>query len=220
MRSKEFLEEKGLPKGCRADTVYILGAIYDDVQQTKSFNLEKIESLREYLSQHRELIDNKQWPIVKVSTIIEKYKEFFDIKEDIKDEEIDYYNFNSLIPNYSLRKIHRDWENKTGVYAIFIDNVLVYIGSTTVSFKERFKQHKDIVKNGSELDVQKVHKEIRIALQNNKPIDFKPIVVVEDLHYLHKQHINEKELKCMELALITALQPMYNIAGVYKPFSF
>ena len=225
MRSKEFLEEQGMPKGCRADTVYILGAIYDDVQKTKNFNVEKIESLREYLNQHRELIDNKEWPIVKTSTIITKYEEFFKFQKEkeavmIQEENIDSLNFNKLIPNYSIRKVHRDWENKTGVYAIFIDNILVYIGSTAVSFKKRFQAHKEIVKNGSGENVQRIHKEIRIALNNNKKVDFQPIVIIEDLHYLYKRHINEKELKCMELALITTLKPIYNVAGVFAPFSF
>ena len=197
-------------------------------KKTKNFNVEKIESLREYLNQHRELIDNKEWSIVKTSTIIKKYKEFFKFQKEKEEEEtvmteeenINSLNFNKLIPNYSIRKVHRDWENKTGIYAIFIDNILVYIGSTTVSFKKRFQAHKEIVKNGSGENVQRIHKEICIALNNNKKVDFQPIVIIEDLHYLYKRHINEKELKCMELALITTLKPIYNVAGVFAPFSF
>jgi hypothetical protein len=31
-----------------------------------------------------------------------------------------------------------DWYNKTGIYGIYSDDILIYIGKTSVSFKKRF----------------------------------------------------------------------------------
>lgn len=122
-----------------------------------------------------------------------------------------------VVKNNVLNK-NLEWENKKGIYGIYIDDCLVYIGSTFKFFKSRFQSHKAKVKG--DVDLQNIHKQIKIALEKNKNVEFKPMVVLEDLSMLHKKTITEKELKCMELALITALKPMYNIEGVLKPYSF
>ena len=62
-RDKNFLVEQGLYEGCREDTCYIIGMIYDEVLGTGIFNTEKIEELRIYLDKHREVINNKDYPI-------------------------------------------------------------------------------------------------------------------------------------------------------------
>ena len=55
-RDKNFLVEKGLYEGCREDTCYIIGMIYDEVIDTGKFDIEKIEELRTYLDKNREVI--------------------------------------------------------------------------------------------------------------------------------------------------------------------
>jgi len=54
----------------------------------------------------------------------------------------------------------------------------------------------------------------------NKKVEFKPLIIIEDLPIKYNREINEDELRCMELALISVLQPIYNIEGVSQPFSF
>lgn len=230
-RDKDFLIEQGLYAGCREDTFYIIGEIYDEVIENKKFDKNKIEKIREYLDKHREVINNATYPISLTSSIITRFNETFitktrqekDNQQKQKEEEIiekqykNSYNIKELLENNSIRRIKTDWENKRGVYGIYIEDNLVYIGSTYNSFKNRFIIHKQAIKGES---TQYVHKQIKEALNNNKKVEFKPIVIIEDLEMLHKRTINEKELKCMELALITAIQPKYNIAGRTQPFNF
>ena len=229
-RDKNFLVEKGLYEGCREDTCYIIGMIYDEVIDTGKFDIEKIEELRTYLDKNREVISNKDYPITLTNSVIKRFKESFLIKEKedkvkIKQEEktvekihCEVYSIQQLLENHSIRKIYTDWENKTGVYGIFVEDKLMYIGSTTVSFKARFLEHKDFLKKKD--DKMYLYKQLTLDLINNSKIEFRPLVIVEDLQMLHKKVINEKELKSMELALITVFQPKYNIAGRLQPFNF
>lgn len=220
-RDKEFLIEKGMYPNCREDVFYIVGILYDEVMETGIINIEKIEELREFLDSHRELIDNKTYSIALPETIIKRFKEsFIDEMYTMNNIETEYqntYNIQQLLENQSIRKISVDWESKTGIYGIFTESKLVYIGSTHESFKARFMAHRAGIKGKS---TQYVHKKIKEDLNNNKRVEFKPIIIIEDLQMMHKKTINLKELKCMELALIVALQPSYNIEGVLKPFSF
>ena len=136
-RDKNFLVERGLYEGCREDTCYIIGMIYDEVINTGKFNVEKIEELRTYLDKNREVISNKDYPITLTDSVIKRFKESFLIKEKedkikIKKEEkvvekihCEVYNIQQLLENHSIRKIYTDWENKTGVYGIFVEDKLI-----------------------------------------------------------------------------------------------
>lgn len=229
-RDKNFLIEQGLYAGCREDTFYIIGEIYDEVIENKKFDEDRIEKIRKYLDEHREIINNATYPISLTSSIIKRFKETFIIKKEKQEKEVkeqkqeiiekqyrNSYNIRELLENNYVRKIKTDWEDKKGVYGIYIEDNLVYIGSTYNSFKNRFIEHKKNIKGES---AQYIHKQIKKALNNNEKVEFKPMVIIEDLEMLHKRTINEKELKCMELALITAIQPKYNIAGRIQPFNF
>lgn len=135
-RNRDFLIEKGLYPGCREDTFYIIGSIYDEVCQNMVF----LQMTFQF--------------------ILEVQKK---------------------------------------------------------SFQYRFTVHKNAVYGEA---TQYIHKQIKIALERNKKIEFKPLIVIEDLSIKYDREISEDELKCMELALISVLQPIYNIEGVSQPFSF
>lgn len=235
-RDKNFLIEQGLYAGCREDTFYIIGEIYDEVIESKKFNFERIEQLREYLDKNREVINNATYSISLTESIVSRFKRVFitgtentnnknkEEKKVVKEEDIeeknnyrDTYNISELLENNAIRKINTGWEDKKGVYGIYIEGTLVYVGSTFDSFKHRFITHKQAIKGEP---TQYIHKKVKEALNNNKSIEFKPLVVIDDLQMLHKRSINAKELKCMELAIITAAQPKYNIAGRLQPFNF
>jgi len=141
-RDKKFLIEKGLYPSCRADTFYIIGSIYDEVCENHYFDYDKIEELRTYLDQHRELIDNATYSIVEAKYIVRKFKESFE-----EEKVASRINLNHLVKKYSIKNNYKEWQKKTGVYGIFIDDTLVYIGSTKNLFnldlaliKERFME--------------------------------------------------------------------------------
>ena len=155
-RDKKFLIEKGMYEGCRADVFYIIGAIYDETMETGIINIQKIEELREYLDKNRNLIGNKDYPIVLTKTIVARIKEnFFNVKKEekikVQKVECDAYHIPDLLENNSIRKVYANWENKTGVYGIFVNDIVVYIGSTVSSFKSRFLEHRGFIKNGGEM---------------------------------------------------------------------
>lgn len=211
-RSRDFLIEKGLYSGCREDTFYIIGSIYDEVCQNHCFDYEKIEELRNHLDQHRELINNATYSIIETKSVIKRFRESF------KEEKIfSWINLSCFVKDKSIKNNYKEWQKKTGIYGIFIDDLLVYIGSTKKSFQYRFTAHKNAVYGEA---TQYIHKQIKIALEMNKKIEFKPLIVIEDLSIKYDRKISEDELKCMELALISVLQPIYNIEGVLQPFSF
>lgn len=224
-RDKEFLVQNGMYKGCREDTFYIIGSIYDEVIETGKFNIEYIEQIREYLDTHREVINNATYNISLTDSIIKRFKEAFinKIPNQVVEQPCNIilkneYNIKELLEDNSIRRIKTEWENKKGIYGIYVNNNLVYIGSTYESFKSRFIVHKGHIKRG-ENDLF-LYRKIREALNNGRNVEFKPIIILEDLKMEHKKTINEKEMKCMEMALIITLQPIYNISGRLKPFDF
>ena len=69
-------------------------------------------------------------------------------------------------------------------------------------------------------DTMYIHKLMREAKKDGLSVYMKPIITLEDLKMEGKKVINNKELECMELALITAYKPIGNIEGRIKPYVF
>jgi hypothetical protein len=105
-----------------------------------------------------------------------------------------------------------------GIYGIYCDDQLVYIGKTDVDFKTRFSHHKDCIINKK--PEQYLHRYL-IMMKENHPdvkITLKPLVNIKDLNTDGK--IGNREIEAMELALITIHQPCCNIEGIKKPYKF
>lgn len=96
-----------------------------------------------------------------------------------------------------------------GVYGIYINNELVYIGMTMRDFETRWQEHIAKIKSGSDelyfyKQLQKYDEEIKLH--------FKVLVDVSD-KVIDKSSFSEDEIKSMEYALIKVLKPKYNLAG-------
>jgi hypothetical protein len=237
-RDKKFLIEKGMYPSCRTDVFYIVGSLYDEVEETGKVNEQRYIELKQYLEEHRkELLDNADYPIAQFATIKKRFKELIPtisfkkvsskkknqsniVDEDKNNQIILSCNFNKMLCKNSLSKrIKTDWANKTGIYGIFEDDNLIYIGKTENSFKDRFYEHKQCVKNNTNNNM-KLYPRIRKGLEEGKEINFLPLIIIEDLEIKNKRSINNKELSCMELALITVFQPECNLEGVVMPYRF
>lgn len=108
-------------------------------------------------------------------------------------------------------------EQKTGIYGIYIENDLVYIGKTMRGFKTRFNEHR----NNYLTEGQYIYSLLREAKKQNKEIIMRPLVVLEDLEIQNSHfNFNNRDLSNMELALITFFQPKGNIEGRLKPYHF
>ena len=97
--------------------------------------------------------------------------------------------------------------NSKGVYGIYLRGELVYIGKTTITFADRFKQHKEGIKKGKDMFLyEQLHNEPA------EDIEMKPIIKIEDLKI--EGAIEDRDIGSMELALITLYQPKFNRSGI------
>ena len=114
-------------------------------------------------------------------------------------------------------KEEQQWSKQTGIYGIYVDDKLIYVGKTLTAFRTRFLSHRrkvnDVNENG------RLYAYLRKAKANNQNIVFKPIIIVENL-LLHKNTIvKDRDLAFMELALIDLYKPICNTQGVYMNYS-
>lgn len=86
-----------------------------------------------------------------------------------------------------------------GVYGIYVEDELIYIGETTTSFEERFLKHLEAVEGKRHR--QLVHWIIRDAKEKGKSARFVPLIDVDELRYKGKR-IDNRDIQAMEYALI------------------
>lgn len=91
------------------------------------------------------------------------------------------------------------------VYGIYADNLLVYIGKTTRTLEERFKEHKQAVESDKE-NVQKIHKLIRKYKSCGVKFTMRELGTAED----------KDSLRYLEQELIYEYQPIGNVEGIIK----
>lgn len=145
-------------------------------------------------------------------------------KEDI-EEAIREVNSTTLVSSIKKRLkesfpnggFQKTSSKRTGIYGIYCDNKLVYIGKTIVDFKVRYKQHLYNLQNDNETYL---YKKLRQYKEKGAIIQLKPLIVLEDLQLKNKKEISNTELECMELALIISYQPELNIEGRLQPYTF
>lgn len=113
------------------------------------------------------------------------------------------------------KKYNSKYSNITGygVYGIFIDDNIIYIGET-LNFKQRFQAHNTCFHCSDKPLYQKMRQE----KENGKQVSIKPLINVEELKTEEK--ITERDLYAMELALITLYKPYYNHEGTIIPYIF
>lgn len=110
---------------------------YDDFIEKRIFDEKEVEKNREYLDKHRELIDDldSSIPIIQRESVLRRLEEIYG--KICPKEERKRLNTKSRVGNY-------------GIYGIYMDDKLVYIGETTRSFEERFKEHKKGLEDNKE----------------------------------------------------------------------
>lgn len=97
-----------------------------------------------------------------------------------------------------------------GVYGIYIDGLLVYIGKTNTTFEKRYKQHLEALNNYEPGGWQQEH--LYAAMRLGKEVKFETLVEANSF--------TNHEIECMEYALITTNKPQYNYQGVVVPYQF
>lgn len=100
-----------------------------------------------------------------------------------------------------------------GIYGLYINKRLVYIGSTQQSFSLRLVQHNQKIGKSTSMLYQCLY-----VNRNHLMLSMKPLIITK--YVRTSQPITSKELGWMELALISAFRPIYNTMGVKANFTF
>lgn len=182
----------------------------------KLFNGEKYEDIYNFINNNRDELSIKKDIILTSEKKCQEYLQLLNEENKIKRDKIinNKIKEDKIITNRKTKK-DKIIDSK-GIYGIYIDDKLIYIGETNKSFKERFQQHKYNMNDPSNLTY--LYRILRSAKQLNKNIQLKPIIVVEDLIINDNMKITERDIKMMELALITLYQPEANIEGRLTPY--
>lgn len=99
-----------------------------------------------------------------------------------------------------------------GVYGIWVNDELFYIGSTMRDFKVRFDEHRE------NLRTRRGELYIYSQIKDEDKVEFGSLVDVSKLQV--DGELSERDIKCMELALIDLYKPKGNLAGVKVKYKF
>lgn len=112
---------------------------------------------------------------------------------------------------FSKRKNYTTSIEEGGVYGVYRNGELIYIGSTT-NFDKRWGEHKRYMKNRDyKLYFYKL-------FEPGDRVEFK--VLIDGSKLEADRMITTTDLKTMEYALITVFNPIGNIAGRVQPFRY
>lgn len=117
-------------------------------------------------------------------------------------------------------KFGKEWERELpqyrkdrGIYGIYCNDELVYIGKTNVAFEKRFAQHWEGIHQGKGMYLyEQLHKE------DYNIITMKSIISLYDIKI--GEELSNRDIESMELALITLYKPKYNRAGVTSDYIY
>ena len=109
----------------------------------------------------------------------------------------------------------------TGIYGIYVDDNLVYIGKTTQTFEKRFLQHKRLMDFPDDSETQyDMYYELAAERAKGSCIQLRPLIIAEYVPYDSLYTLTNRDLESMELALIWCYRPRYNICGIKKPYKY
>lgn len=178
-------------------------AITDEVKELQKGLTKKWYTYSNYKIEELKYLNGRGMP---ESEFLKK-KEEYEKKEAAKKKKAEERKKKQAIKENSDR----------GIYGIYCNDKLIYIGKTNVSFEARFKQHKEAVESKS--TIQFLYKYIvQQKEQNNAEITMKPLVNIKELKV--KGKITNRDIEAMELALIDLYKPICNIQGVKQDYEF
>lgn len=109
----------------------------------------------------------------------------------------------------------------TGIYGIYVENELVYIGKTTQSFQKRFNQHKRLIDYPDDSETQyEMYYELAVARAQGKAVQLRPLIIAEYIPYNSLYDLTNRDLESMEFALIWCYRPRFNVCGIQKPYRY
>ena len=120
-----------------------------------------------------------------------------------------------------------DVYNDKGIYGIYSNDELLYIGKTNRSFKDRYLEHMKKLSSyicGNDIGGQyTLYERLYQEKRKGNNVHLEPIIRVSKLNIQDDSHrcrsyISNRDIECMELALIMTLKPVLNVEGRTKPY--
>ena len=114
--------------------------------------------------------------------------------------------------------------NDKGIYGIFVNNKLLYIGMTMDSFKRRFRNHRkninDMINGCYNRDTQyDLYSILARYVNDGKSVELRPLVCLSKLNIREESErcrprLTRRDVECMELAFISYFKPVLNTSGI------
>lgn len=108
------------------------------------------------------------------------------------------------------------------IYGIYVNEELWYVGKTTRALKKRFLEHKRNMEKVRSNSYEDNQYEFYQALVNAKDLgqNINMRILIDTNEVMINREIYDYDLQWMELGLISALKPKYNIEGIKKEYKF
>lgn len=197
-----------------------LEAIYDLIEgqwdieslDKKFYLVCKDEAITEEVNKHQKYLAKPFWEY-KSYLLFNGKDVLFSLKSDFEFRKKKFFQRKQGEKKRKAEKLLAKQVADRGIYGIYCDKELIYIGKTDVSFEERFKQHKINMEQNKD---QYLYKYMR----DNKDCyyELKPLINVKNIKT--KEKITNKDIEMMELALITLFKPKCNIQGILQDYIF
>lgn len=165
---------------------------------------EKYEDIYEDINENRTEYNVKESILLTRKDTVLDYLKQIEGKEIIEEEE----------QKKGRKSKVKEELRKSGIYGIYVNETIVYIGKTETSFQTRFTQHKH---NTLSIDSpMPLYSYLRQQISQGHSIHLKPLITIEDLQIDGK--LTSRDIKAMELALIDLYKPICNIQGRIAPY--
>ena len=111
-----------------------------------------------------------------------------------------------------MREKRNKKKKEGGIYGMYENGELVYIGMTLRKFEDRWQEHLDnIAAHNNKLDFYKY-------VSKDSKIEFKKLIQIKNLQA--NVELTKRDIEAMEFALIQEHQPKYNLAGRTMKYIF
>ena len=201
MKREKTEWEKIIGHNIRNDTYLVLERIQGNETYTEIIN--DLDNNRDKYN-----ID-KYCPLVKFNTV-QNYLSL--IGKEVKDDKIE-----AKKEKEREKDRIRDSLNTGGIYGIYEDDKIIYIGYTQ-NFWHRFGCHKNCFNDKKNKSV--LYSYMRKSKELGHNLKIQPIISIKDMKVKVKKQITKRDLEAMELAFITLYQPICNFQGVKAPYKF
>ena len=104
---------------------------------------------------------------------------------------------------------------KNGIYGLYADNKLLYIGSTRETFKHRLQGHNSVLKKENHTNALYSYLKYN---DDKKSLTMKPFVIFD--YVRTNKAIDAEACGWMELGLISSFRPRFNQKGLKEIFIF